>query len=359
MTKKLLGALFAAGAVPAAAGEFTKRAFINGKLTLTKAEAVAGIIDAVSEKHLNVSVLQLDGALTAKLRFIYDRLALAVSSVYAYIDYPEEDMTELSVPEMKEILRETLCELQKLYESRGYGKAISEGMNAVIVGRPNTGKSSLLNLLSGDDRAIVTDIEGTTRDVITEKMTVGDIVLNLSDTAGIRESGDLIESLGIKRSAQAVKDAEIIILVLENTLTPADEKVIRLIRDAKKEKATIALYNKTDLKTAVLGGIFENELAFSAKTGEGIDTLKVLLQRLCGGELPFDEGMILTSARQSAAIKKAKDCVENALRALDHYTQDIAGLDIEAALSALGEIDGRRVTEEVVSQIFSRFCVGK
>ncbi len=359
VTSKLLTAVLAAGAVPAGPGEFTKRAFINGKLSLSEAEAVAGIIDAVSEKHLGVSLLQLGGSLSRKIGGIYSKLAFLVSSVYAYIDYPDEDMTDVSADEMKNELAEILKELDALYESRRYGKAISEGVRAVIAGRPNTGKSSLLNLLSGDDRAIVTDIEGTTRDVITEKITVGDIVLNLSDTAGIRDGSDLIEKLGIERSEEAIKNAEIIILVLESKLTPGDEKVVKLIKDAGKADVTVALYNKTDLQDAVFGGIFKNEIAFSVKTGEGREELEKRLALLCGEAQCTGDGEVIVSARQFSAVKKARESVRDAINALGAFTQDIAGMDLETALAALGELDGRKVTEEVVDGIFSHFCVGK
>ena len=359
VTRKLLTAVFAAGAVPAGPGEFTKRAFINGKLTLSEAEAVAGIIDAASEKHLGISLLQLEGSLSRKISDIYSKLTYLLSSVYAFIDYPDEDMTDIPVDEMKKTLSGILKELDALYESRKYGKAISEGVSAVIAGRPNTGKSSLLNFLSGSERAIVTDIEGTTRDVITEKITVGSIVLNLSDTAGIREGGDMIEKMGIERSAEAVKNAEIIILVLESRLTGGDEKVIKLIKDAGKEAVTVALYNKTDVNNAVFGGIFENEIAFSAKTGEGKARLEEIIAKLCSEAERGDDGTVIISARQFGALKRARNGVSSAIAALDTFTQDIAGMDIEQALAALGELDGREVTEEVVNGIFSHFCVGK
>ncbi len=359
VTQKLLSAVFTAGAYPAGAGEFTKRAFINGKLTLSEAEAIGGIIDAVSDKHLNISLLQLEGSISRKISDIYSKLAFLASSVYAYIDYPDEDMTDIPAEEMKKRLFDIYSELEALHRSRKYGIAISEGVSAVIAGRPNTGKSSLLNLLSGTDRAIVTDIEGTTRDVITEKIIAGDIVLNLSDTAGIREGGDIIEKMGIERSEKAIRDAEIIILVLENKVRPEDHKVIELIKKAGKEDSTIALYNKTDLDTAETAGIFKYEIPFSAKTGEGKDKLEKAISTLCGEGEVTDNSTIIISARQHAAIKKAMESVNNAINALDAFTQDIAGMDIEGAMAALGELDGRQVSEEVVKGIFSHFCVGK
>ncbi len=359
VTQKLLTACFSAGASPAGRGEFTRRAFINGKLTLSEAEAVGGIIDAVSEKHLGVSLRQLGGSLAHRISGIYSRLALLASSVYAYIDYPDEDMTDVTVPEMRERLCETLAELEELRRTRRYGKAISEGVKAAIIGRPNTGKSSLLNLLAGEDRAIVTELEGTTRDVITEKITAGGVVLDLSDTAGIRESTDKIEMLGVGRSLEQINSAELLILVLENRLSEADLPVVEAIRAAGKESRTVAVLNKSDKGRCEKPGVFEYEIELSALNGEGKEELVKAIETLCGADECGDDGTIIVSARQSAALDKATQSVKNAILALESYTQDVAGMDIEDALAALGEIDGRAVTEEIVDTIFSHFCVGK
>lgn len=359
VTQKLLSACFSAGAVPAGRGEFTRRAFINGKLSLSEAEAVGGLIDAVSEKHLGVSLLQLGGSLAQKIGDIYSRLALLAASVYAYIDYPDEDMTDVGVPEMKERLANILAELEELRRTRKYGKAISEGVKAAIIGRPNTGKSSLLNLLAGEDRAIVTELEGTTRDVVTEKITAGGVVLDLSDTAGIRASADRIEMLGVARSLEQINDAELLILVLENRVCGADMEVIDAIKKAGKTGSTIALLNKSDLGSCEKPGLFKYEIEFSALTGDGREELINAIETLCGAGECGDDGAIIVSARQSAALDKAAQSVKDALVSLENYTQDIAGMDIENALAALGEIDGRAVTEEIVDSIFSHFCVGK
>lgn len=359
VTQKLLSACFAAGADPAGRGEFTRRAFINGKLSLSRAEAVGGIIDAVSEKHLGVSLMQMGGSLAQKIGGIYSRLALLAASVYAYIDYPDEDMTDVTVPEMEEELKRILAELEDLRKTRKYGKAISEGVKAAIIGRPNTGKSSLLNLLAGEERAIVTEIEGTTRDVVTEKITAGGVVLDLSDTAGIRKSEDRIEMLGVERSLEQIKNAELLILVLENRLREEDSQAVNAINEAGKSGVTIALLNKSDVEKCEKPGIFKYEIEFSALTGAGREELINAIETLCGAGECGDAGTIIVSARQSAALDKAASCVGNALDALKRFTQDVAGMDIESALAALGEIDGRAVTEEIVDSIFSHFCVGK
>ena len=359
VTEKLLSACIAAGASYAGRGEFTRRAFLNGKMSLSEAEAVGGMIDAVSEKHLNVSMLQMNGSLSGKIGDIYSRLVFLVSSVYAYIDYPDEDMTDVSVDEMKERLTGILGELKSLYETRRYGKAISEGIPTAIVGRPNTGKSSLLNRLAGSERAIVTDTEGTTRDVITEKITLGDVVLDLSDTAGIRESDDIIEQIGVRKAGEQIENAEMVLLVLENTATDADKKVIDRIIESGKKDVTIAVYNKSDNGKTEKKGIFDREIAFSAVTGEGMSELVSAVGDVSGKNVCGDDGSIIVSARQSGALARAIESIESAIASLDSFTQDIAGTEIEEALSALGEIDGKAVTEEIVNDIFSHFCVGK
>ncbi len=359
VTEKLLSACIAAGASYAGRGEFTKRAFLNGKMSLSEAEAVGGMIDAVSEKHLNVSLLQMDGSLSQKINSVYSRLVFLVSSVYAYIDYRDEDMTDVSDDEMKETLSSVLDELKELYETRHYGKAISEGIRTAIVGRPNTGKSSLLNRLSGMERAIVTDTAGTTRDVITEKITLGDVVLDLSDTAGIRESDDVIEQIGVNKAGKEIENAEMVLLVLENTVTAEDEKVIDLIKQSGKSDVTVAVYNKSDNGRTVKKGIFAREVTFSALTGDGVKELINEVSSICGKNVCRDDGSIIVSARQSGSLARAIGCIEDAVSSLDSFTQDIAGMEIENALSALGEIDGKAVTEDIVNDIFSHFCVGK
>ncbi|MEG2003871.1 MAG: tRNA uridine-5-carboxymethylaminomethyl(34) synthesis GTPase MnmE, partial [Clostridia bacterium] len=282
VTQKLLETAIAAGADYAAAGEFTKRAFINGRLTLSEAEAVGGIIDAKSEAYLKTSLLQLDGALSRKINVVFGKLSFLAASVYAYIDYPDEDLTDVSAEEMKVMLQNILEELELLYKTRNYGKAISEGISTAIVGRPNTGKSSVLNFLAGEECAIVTDIEGTTRDVVTEQVKIGNVILNLADTAGIRKSDDLVEKIGISRSLERIEKSEIIFLVLDGDITPEDQEIIKLIKQNKKQSKTIVLYNKSDINMPKLQGMFENEVAFSAKTGSGRSELEKMTAKLCG-----------------------------------------------------------------------------
>ncbi len=360
VTQTLLTAVFAAGAFPAGPGEFTRRAFQNGKLTLSQAEAIGGLIDAKTDRHLQVSILQCRGSLSAKLQSVFDRLTFLVASVYAYIDYPDEDMTDVTVPEMKERLISIKNELDALCGSRAYGKAISEGIRTVIVGKPNTGKSALLNMLAGEERAIVTDEAGTTRDIVSEQILLDGFLLNLSDTAGLRESDNKVEKIGIGKSLSALSEAELVFAVFDGSepLTAEDEDVLTRIREADKEPVTVCILNKSDLgiraKAPLPGAVI-----LSAAEGTGRDQLeKAVRERLSLNE-PDDPGEILTNARQYAALERASGHLARALETLDGFTQDMAGLDLEQALAALGEADGRSISETVVNEIFSHFCVGK
>lgn len=366
VTQKLLGAVFAAGATPAGPGEFTRRAFRNGKLSLSQAEAIGGLIDAKNDRCLTVSLLQSKGALSEKLSSAAERLRFLISSVYAFIDYPDEDMTDVSVPELRQILQTLLGEVQSLCDSYAYGRAISEGVRTVLVGKPNTGKSALLNRLAGEDRAIVTEIPGTTRDVLREQVKLGDLLLNLSDTAGLRESDDPVERLGVGRSLSALREAEAVLAVFDGSSPPdgQDAEVLRQIRESGKEKQTIFLLNKVDLGPA--NDAYEPflpvpGLPVSAKTGVGMDRLEQAVRGVLGVSPVGEEslGEVVLGARQYAALTNAKRHLSDALGALDGFSQDVAGLDMEQALSSLEEIDGRTATEEIVNEIFSRFCVGK
>ena len=360
VTQKLLETVYEAGAYPAGPGEFTRRAFQNGKLSLSQAEAVGGIIDAKTERCLTVSLLQCTGSLSAKLTAMSDKLKALIASVYAFIDYPDEDMTDVSPEELRSRLRELLSETETLCRSHNYGKAISEGIRTVIVGKPNTGKSALLNLLAGEERAIVTDIAGTTRDVVREQVKLGDLLLNLSDTAGLRETEDTVEKIGVRRSVEALENAELVFAVFDGSapLDAQDEEVIRQIRAHGKEAVTVCVLNKSDLGEKAVSP-FADAVRLSATEGTGVEALESAVKVKCELTEEADAGEIITGARQFAALSKVKTHLTNALQSLDGFTQDLAGLDMEQALQALYEADGREVSEEIVAEIFSHFCVGK
>lgn len=361
VTSRVLEATLSNGARLAGAGEFTKRAFLNGRMTLTEAEAVGGIIDARTDAHLKVSIDQLRGSLSSRIRETIDSLTELVASVYAFIDYPDEDLTELSTDELKTELLKIKKHLTELTGSYRYGKAITEGVPTAIIGKPNAGKSSLLNRLCGFERAIVTEIEGTTRDVITEEVVVGDVLLLLADTAGIRDSDDTIERLGIERSREEMNRSELILAVFDGTkpFSREDEEIVELLRDVCDR--TIAVVNKSDETafdhTALLK-MFPKTVVVSAKNGDGIDEL---VDSICDylGKADAAGGDVITNARQNSALRNALTHVESALDTLDGFTQDVAAMDIEKAIECLGELDGRTVSEAVVSRIFSKFCVGK
>lgn len=360
-TRRLLAATVAAGATPAAPGEYTKRAFINGKLSLSQAEAVGALIDAKTDACLDIGLRQLGGALSQKINELCNKLLFLAASVYAYIDYPDEDMTDVSVEEMRGILHEVLAETERLGDSYRFGKAVSEGVKCSIVGCPNTGKSSILNMLAGCERAIVTSEAGTTRDVITESVRLGELLLLLSDTAGIREGGGTIERLGIARSIESVKDAELVLAVFDGSKPQdsADDEVIKHITESGKTAVTVGIVNKSDLGQVHKYKLPFSHIEISAKTGDGKERLEQAVLALYGAGIERDMGETVINARQHGALCKAAQSLRNAITALDGFTQDVAGFDIEEAIAAFSELDGRSVGEEIVNEIFSHFCVGK
>lgn len=365
LTEQVLSAVIAAGARPAEAGEFTRRAFVAGKLSLTEAEAVINLIDARSEEALKLARSHTAGRLTAKLAEFYESLKTLISTAYVYADYPDEDLTDLSTEEMVAALETLRAQMQALSDTYYVGHAVSEGIAAVIVGRPNTGKSSILNRLLGRERAIVSDIAGTTRDTIEETVQVGRVTLRLTDTAGLRDSEDPIEQIGVRRSLAALSEAELILAVFDGTerLSPEDLELLEKLSGCASPK--IALVNKSDLRAGdpvdLPDGLFGAVCPVSAKTGEGMDRLLAAIESLyVSGEIDYDSTAILANARQKGALDRAIAGVEAALRALqDGFTPDVAGLDLEEAMAALSEADGRAVSADIVDAIFHRFCVGK
>ena len=357
-----LRALFASGCRQAGPGEFTKRAFLNGQLDLLQAESVADLIDAETAQQAHNAVCQLDGALSRTVARIYDGLMDMAARFYAVVDYPDEDIEDLQREQMLDTLRRAQNDLEALVAGFSRGRLLKLGVPTVLLGKPNAGKSSLLNALLGYDRAIVTDIAGTTRDTVEEKVLVGGVLLRLTDTAGIRNSADRIEAMGVERCRQAAQRAALALLVLDGsqTLTDEDEQAMAA---AEQTPRLLVLVNKSDLPqkldTAALAERFPRVLHISAQTGAGLDTLAETVAALYpAGETPAGE--LLTNARQADAVERALSAVAEARGALDMgMTPDMVLTDCEAALEALGELNGKRIREDLVDTIFSRFCVGK
>lgn len=358
-----LEALFAAGARQAKAGEFTRRAFLNGKLDLTQAEAVVDLIDAETVAAAKNAAGQLSRAMGRKIDGIYSGLVDLMAHFHAVLDYPDEDIPPFEAAEIAASVGKAAAELTALQNTYRRGRHLTEGVPCAIVGRPNAGKSSLLNAILGYDRAIVTDIPGTTRDTVEEKATLGGVLLRLIDTAGLRESGDTVEQLGVQRSLEALERAELALVILDGS-APLDENDAMVLRAAKSVDETIVLVNKSDLPRQLDLSQLEREtpftpLSISAKHALGLKALEAeIARRFPMGLEP--QGELLTNARQAEAAGRAElalEAVQQGLKA--GMSPDAVLSDVECALAALGEISGRRITEDVTNRIFSRFCVGK
>ena len=366
--RELLSALFAAGARQAGPGEFTKRAFLNGRMDLTEAEAVIDLIDAETAAAARNAAAQLDGGLRRKLEPIQDALLEVSSRFYAVVDYPDEDIEDVRPEEIAAALTSAASGLGALLATAGRGRVLKNGVRTAIVGRPNAGKSSLLNALAGYDRAIVTDIPGTTRDTVEESVLCGGVLLRLIDTAGIRATDDPVERLGVERSRQAVASAELVIALIDGTgdVTEEDREILELARTAPHY---IVAESKNDLlppgEARVLSlprGVRGPDayLSLSSVAPGGLRLLEEAVARIFPAGDPGDAGSLLTDQRQEDAARRALDAVERAKAALDAgITPDAVLTDAEEALDALGELTGRTAKEEIVSRIFSRFCVGK
>lgn len=366
LSQMVLEATFLAGATPAGPGEFTQRAFLSGKMGLSQAEAVIDLIDAQSESKVALAASQADGRLSKRVNEIYSELMTIVSSIYAYIDYPDEDLTDISIDDMKTGLSKIKDRLEDLKKTYKTGRAVCEGLNTVIAGKPNTGKSSLLNMLLGEDRAIVTPIAGTTRDTVEETVSAGRVLLRLCDTAGIHTANDEVEEIGVQRAIAKVKNAELVLAVFDGSseLDSEDMEVIKQLKTLD-DKTIIVVLNKNDVGTRLDKKQFENitpyVVGISAKENNGKTELVELIEKIyIDGEIEYSSACVVTNARQFASVVNSVTHIDNALSALNEgFTQDIAGMELELALSELGNLDGRKVTEDVVHNIFGRFCVGK
>ena len=370
LTEKVLESALKCGARLAGPGEFTRRAFTNGKLSLSQAEAVGMLIDAQSEEQLSLAVSHSDGVMKRKSDELYEKLKTVVTGVYANVDFPDEDLAELSDAEVLAELSGLEGELSTLQSTYRVGRAVCEGIRTVLIGKPNTGKSSLLNRLVGRERAIVTDIAGTTRDTIEETVSCGRIMLRLCDTAGVRESEDAVEKIGVERSLKMLGEAEIVLALFDLSEQFDIEDALILEKLAETSAVKIAVLNKNDLakkfdvsKLDACGfsHIAQIRAASDDNSTNGVDALKELICSLyASGEIDYSKNAVLTNARQNAAVSRALEYTRSAIAQLESgFTSDTAGFDIEAALSELSELDGRKISEEIVDGIFHRFCVGK
>lgn len=365
--RELLDALFAAGARQAGAGEFTKRAFLNSRLDLTQAEAVVDLIDAETASAARNAAAQLDGGLRRKLEPIQDALLDITSRFYAVVDYPDEDIEDVQPEQMAQALASADRQLTALLATCRRGKVLKAGVRTAIVGRPNVGKSSLLNALAGYERAIVTDVPGTTRDTVEESVLCGGILLRLIDTAGIRDTADAVERLGVERSRKALESADLVLAVVD-TSRPFSEEDAALLDMAARQKPWILIGSKADLPSASIPFVTwlagrqapDATVVLSSVTGEGLDHLESAVAALFPTGDPKEAGSLLTDRRQEEAARRARDAVRRAREAMeDGLTPDAVLTDAEEALEALGELTGRTAREEIVSRIFERFCVGK
>lgn len=362
VTKQVLRAVLANGAVPAEAGEFTKRAFLNGKIDLTRAESVMNIISAKSEQAKSAALNTLDGALYKKISEISLSLKKIAAQMAAWVDYPDEEIDDLSDEKLKATLLTAKAELEKLIKSFDVGKIIIEGVETAIVGKPNVGKSTLMNLLSGCEKSIVTSVAGTTRDIVEETVTLGNNVLRLADTAGLHDTEDTVEKIGVDRTRQKLDRASLVLAVFDSS-TEIDDEDMEIIKMCNGKNA-VAIINKTDLNTNFnaekINKNFENVVYLSAKDRNGIQELEKAIEKVLG-TADFDtSSATLMNERQLACCKAALQSIDEAVSALEiGMTRDALNVNIDVAVESLDTLTGEKATESVVNEIFSQFCVGK
>ncbi|MBR6531475.1 MAG: tRNA uridine-5-carboxymethylaminomethyl(34) synthesis GTPase MnmE [Clostridia bacterium] len=362
ITKKILRLLLSNGASPAAPGEFTKRAFLNGKMDLSKAEGVMSLISAQGEQGANAAFNLLEGSLSRKIDEINSSLLSVAAHLAAWVDYPDDEIEEIDDTNLRNTVQTARDEINLLLSRFDSGMAVTTGVDAAIVGKPNVGKSTLMNLLTGYDRSIVTAVEGTTRDVVEETVNLDGCILRLSDTAGMRETGDLVEKIGVDRSRKKLERAAVIFAVfdLSRELSEEDMELIELCKD----KTVIPVINKTDLDRKADISVIENILgkcvAISAKDGDGYKELCETVATLIGTKDFDTSAAMLANERQRLCCENAVASLQEALDAMDFgLTLDAIGVCIDGAIASLLELTGQKASEAVVDEVFRQFCVGK
>lgn len=362
ITREVLRIVLENGAAPAQAGEFTKRAFLNGKLDLTEAEAVIDIISAKSRTAAKAALSAKDGALWKRISSVKSKLVTAAAHLSAWADYPEEDIEEVTADGLTQTIGECVTDLDNLLSTYDKGQTVKQGIDTVIAGKPNTGKSTLMNLLSGRDRSIVTDIPGTTRDVIEETVLVGDVILRLSDTAGLRDTGDTVEKIGVDIARSRLKTCGLILAVFDSSTELSKDD--RELLDAIGDTPAAAIINKTDLESKIdedyIQKKVKNVVRISAKNGDGYDDLVKIITNIAGTDDFNPSEGILSNERQRLAVFNARNSLKEAESALcAGMTFDAVNVEIEEAIEYILELTGERVSDVVVDSVFHNFCVGK
>ncbi len=362
-TNKVLEQAIKQGVRIAEPGEFTKRAFLNGRIDLSQAEAVIDIINAKTDLSMKSALMQSEGAISKEIKGLREKLLSTIAHIEATVDYPEDDLEEVTAEMAIKDLEITKKEIKGFIETAEEGKILREGLSTVIVGKPNVGKSSLLNALTKENRAIVTDIPGTTRDIIEEYINISGIPIKIIDTAGIRQTEDVVEKIGVERSRAKINDADLIIFILDssNELSEEDKEIINHISNKKY----MILLNKSDLNSKITKENLDNinckEIySISAKTGQGIDKVRVAIKDMFfKGEISTNN-VIITNSRHKEALLRAYECIESAIDTLNHtFAIDLASIDIRNAWTFLGEITGDSLEENIIDKIFKSFCLGK
>lgn len=362
ITKEVLRTVFEAGASPAQPGEFTKRAFLNGKIDLAEAESVMDIIKAKSQSAARAALVTKDGALSRKINGIKEDLINKAAHLSAWADYPEEDIPEITEDSLNSSLDNAVMSLEELLSTYDMGQTVKEGIDTVIAGRPNVGKSTLMNLLTGSDKSIVTEIPGTTRDIIEETVVLGNVILRLSDTAGLRETDNTVERIGVEKAKKRLKNCGLVLAVFDSSspLNDDDKELIEEISNVP----SVAIINKSDLDrnidTDYIESRISNTVHISASNGDGTDELIKVIEKIAGTDSFNPSEGILSNERQRDAAFRALSSVKEAKDALNMgMTFDAVTVSLEEAISSLLELTGERASDEIVDKVFHNFCVGK